>query len=153
MAVRESLDRQRSRGAWQILAQDRFQSLQPQFLAGADRLRGVERQGHDRLSMQWHQVKRKAFLLPLPRLCGGEGWGDGVRRRALRLAPHSVPPPRKAGGEKEEKLARYRCRCNSHLAIDSRWTSSGPSARRKMRAWAQPAARPKSSHTPAPPWA
>ena len=44
-------------------------------------------------------------------------------------------------------------RVSSHFAMDSRWTSSGPSASRKVRELAQAAASSKSSETPAPPCA
>ena len=43
--------------------------------------------------------------------------------------------------------------CSSIFAIASRCTSSGPSARRSVRAWAHACASGKSSVTPAPPCA
>src|SRR5262245_216934 len=61
--------------------------------------------------------------------------------------------------QRAHRLASAACRPgpsylrNSSLAMASRWTSSGPSARRRARAQAQAAARPKSALTPAPPCA
>jgi hypothetical protein len=45
------------------------------------------------------------------------------------------------------------CFFSSSLAMDSRWTSSGPSAKRRVREFAQAAAHSKSCEIPPPPWA
>src|SRR5690606_41583320 len=42
---------------------------------------------------------------------------------------------------------------SSSLAMALRWTSSGPSARRRVRWWAYMLATGKSPETPPPPWA
>jgi hypothetical protein len=57
------------------------------------------------------------------------------------------------GEDKPSGQSDSQCFASSSLAIASRWTSSGPSARRRVRTWAQAPARKVSCETPAPPCA